>query len=873
MRIFSLDRSDPETISASLSRTLKPHSSPVIFSAVDATSTLLATGGADGVVKIWDIVGGYTTHTFHGHSGVISALHFFKVDLKRKRDPEPSVKPKKRRKSEADDEDADADGISALRLASGDEEGKIRIWHLQKRKCAAVLDSHVSVVRGLDFDEDEQLLLSGSRDKTAMLWDAATWTSRTTIPVLESVETACFVPGRKAFATGGENGRLRVWWITGQEATEPQAARAEEQGIVHIICSEALSSILAISADQNIVLHSLDAIPQKSGSTVAPLPILRRISGTHDEVIDLAYVGGSDKLIAVATNTEEVKILSLDSEGAQSTSDRYFGADVGVLQGHEDIVISLAVDWSGHWLATGAKDNTARLWRIDASTGSYTCCAIFTGHAESLGAVALPTQRPPTGSPAQANPLEHPPPYLVTGSQDKTIKRWDTSKLQALPTEPQKGNRANYTRKAHDKDINAIDISHDSRFFASASQDRTVKIWSLEDGEAVGVLRGHKRGVWSVAFAPKDTPAISGEMGSQASSSRGLVITGSGDKTVKLWSLTDYSCLRTFEGHTNSVLKVLWMPPAPKIDRSNDFDDEDHEMALDVPETNTDTQPSPPQLASAGSDGLVKIWDATSGETACTLDNHTDRVWAVAVAPTPSPASASASESTTTTRTLVSGASDAVLTFWTDTTSSTYRAATFASNARIEQDQALQNHIRTGSYREAITLALALNHPARLLGLLTSVVNTYPREVGSLTGVCAVDEVLGGLGDEQLFALLGRVRDWNTNAKSAGVSQRVLWALLRLYPASRFVNLRASGSGKANGGIKEMLDALRVYTERHYRRWEELMDESWLVEYTLGEMDGIGGGIGALTNGAGVGKVNGHGNEKGDVNGDVMMLE
>lgn len=864
MRIFSLDRSNPDTIAASLSRTLKPHSSPVIFSTIDATGTLLATGGADGVVKIWDIVGGYTTHTFHGHTGVISALHFFKVELKRKRSPETSTKSKKRRRSEADDEDTD--GISALRLASGDEEGKIRIWHLQKRKCAAVLDSHVSVVRGLDFDEEEQLLLSGSRDKTAMLWDAATWTSRTTIPVLESVETACFVPHRKALVTGGENGRLRVWWTTGQEATESQTARAEGQGIVHIICSEALSSILAISADQNIVLHALNSIPTKPGSKIAPSIVLRRISGTHDEVIDLAYVGGSDKLIAVATNTEEVKILSLESESAESSSDSYFGADAGLLQGHEDIVISLAVDWSGHWLATGAKDNTARLWRIDASTRSYICCAIFTGHAESLGAVALPSQRPPIGSPAQANPLEHAPPYLVTGSQDKTIKRWDTSKLQALPTEPQKVNRATYTRKAHDKDINAIDISHDSRFFASASQDRTIKIWSLEDGEAVGVLRGHKRGVWSVAFAPKDTPAISGESGGQASSSRGLVITGSGDKTVKLWSLTDYSCLRTFEGHTNSVLKVLWMPPAPKVDRSNDFDDEDYEMALDVPDTNTNTntQPSPPQLASAGSDGLVKIWDAISGEPACTLDNHTDRVWALAIAPP-----IATSDTTNATRTLVSGASDAVITFWTDTTSSTYQLATAASTQRVEQDQQLQNHIRAGSYREAITLALALNHPARLLGLLTSVVNTHPREEGSLTGVCAVDEVLGSLGDEQLFSLLGRVRDWNTNAKTAGVSQRVLWALLRLYPASRFVGLR----GGVKGGMKEVLDALRVYTERHYRRWEELMDESWLIEYTLGKMDGVGGGIGVLTNGSGVGKVNGHRSGKAEVNGDVVMNE
>lgn len=874
MRIFILDRSDEDEITVTLSKTLKPHTSPVISSTVDDTGTLLATGGADGVVKIWDIAAGYTTHTLHGHSGVISALRFFKVDLKRKRSSDAEeAKPKKRRKSEPENEDAD--GLSSIRLASGDEDGKIRIWHLQRRKCISILDSHVSVIRGLDFDEGEQLLVSGSRDKTAILWDASTWQSRTTIPVLESLETVGFVPGRQALFTGGANGVLRVWWITGQEATEKQSPRGEGQGIVAVIRNQSLSCLMAVHADQNLALHSLDAVTAKFGTRLPALPVLRRISGSHDEVIDMAYVGGSDRFVAVATNLEDVKILSLDTSRSGSSND-YFGADVGLLQGHEDIVISLAVDWSGHWLVTGAKDNTARLWRIDPSSDSFTCCAVLIGHAESLGAVALPQQRPPDGSPAQLLPLDHPPPFLVTGSQDKTIKRWDTSKLQSVPSEPQKINRSTYTRKAHDKDINAIDISHDNRLFASASQDRTVKIWSLEDGEAVGVLRGHKRGVWSIKIAPKDTPPITGETGSQVSSTRGLVITGSGDKTVKLWSLSDYSCLRTFEGHTNSVLKVLWMPPAPKLPHSSDPDDlDDDVMQLDQAEDTS--APSPPQLASSGSDGLVKIWDATSGEVACTLDNHTDRVWALATAPI-SPDS--------TTRTLISGASDAVMTFWTDTTTSTALAASAAGTLRLEQDQALQNHIRAGSYREAIVLALQLNHPARLLSLMTSVVNTYPKEEGSLIGVRAVDEVLGSLADGQLFELLCRVRDWNTNARTAMVAQRVLGALLRLYPANKFVSLKA-GSGGQEGGegsglrgkkasMKDVLDALKVYTNRHYRRWEELMDESWLVEYTLNEMDEIGGvGPAApapLVNGvakaaAAKQKVN------GEVKGDVVSVE
>jgi U3 small nucleolar RNA-associated protein 13 len=63
-------------------------------------------------------------------------------------------------------------------------------------------------------------------------------------------------------------------------------------------------------------------------------------------------------------------------------------------------------------------------------------------------------------------------------------------------------------------------------------------------------------------------------------------------------------------------------------------------------------------------------------------------------------------------------------------------------------------------------------------------------------------------------------------------------------------------------GMKDLLRALEVYTERHFRRLDELVDESFLVEYTLREMDEIGGGAVEITNG----HVNGDGHE------DVVMV-
>ncbi|KAH7391946.1 WD40-repeat-containing domain protein [Pyrenochaeta sp. MPI-SDFR-AT-0127] len=809
LRIYAIAFSDPddEAVELELTRTLRPHTSPVVTLATDRTGTLVGTGGADGVVKVWDIRAGYTTHTFHGHGGVVSALHFFEIEAPEKEDASENNKKRKRGKSRqegAESDHAQEGSHIQYRLASGAEDGKIRVWDLHKRKSAAVLDSHVSVVRSLHYSSEEKVLLSGSRDKTLILWDSRQWKAQRTIAALEGIESAGFVTNGQVIYSGGENGRVRLWSAaTGRELTQEQDPGTETDEIVNILHHPSLPYLVSVHADQVLNFHSLTSIePPFVEEAIEALTVFRRVSGTHDEVIDIAYVGRDKSLLALNTNSEDIRIITLNESDANEVGQgRYFGADVGLLKGHEDIVICLAVDWSGHWLVTGAKDNTARLWRIDPANDSYTCAAVLTGHAESLGAIALPLVVPQESSAAFTDPLSHPPAYIVTGSQDRTVKRWDITKdiKQKL--------RAKYTRKAHDKDINAIDIDPSASLFASASQDRTVKIYSAAEGEAIGVLRGHRRGVWTVKFAPKESQVPN-------SGNKGIIATGSGDKTVKIWSLADYSCLLTLEGHSNSILKLAWLPYRPVDTRDK----------------------RGPQIASAAGDGLVKIWDSLSGEAMSTLDNHTDRVWALVAH--------------STTGALVSGGGDSVITFWEDTTSTTLEAATTAENERVELDQKLQNYTFAGNYREAIVLALQMDQPGRLFTLFKSVVETEKPDIDSMSGLTAVDDVLSTLADEQLYKLLLRLRDWNTNVRTAPVAQKILWVIVKSYPASRLADLRPQGKVGAKGSLKDIIDAIRAYSERHYKRVEDLVDESYLLDFTLREMDEVGGDVQTLTNGA-----------------------
>lgn len=801
MRIYSLTISDNhDTVEATLIRTLKPHGTPVVVLAVDRTGTLLATGAADGNIKVWDLLGGFVTHTFRGPSILVSALRFFELDSGRfGEEHSTSKKAKKARRKTEDASDNKDDPTVRFRLASGSQDGKVRVWDLHKRAVVADLESHVSDVRGIDYSAEQHALVTASRDKTMIWWDAKSWTPKKIIPTFETMEAVGFVEDGRLTYTAGVNGCVRLWETdTGREVTSEQAEKPEGDSIVEAVLCVEQNLLLTVQMDHTLVLYQTPSM--RDALTIPELPPLeplRRISGTHDEIIDLAYVSPDRSMMALATNSEDVRLVSVaeSTEAADgiTASGKYFGQDIGLLKGHEDIVITLDVDWSGHWIATGAKDNTARLWRADRENDSYTCWATFTGHAESLGAIGLPKTVPQESSAAYQDPLNNPPPFLVTGSQDLTVKKWE------IPRQAQKKAKALFTRKAHEKDINALDINPSGQLFASASQDKTVKIWSSAEGEVQGILRGHKRGVWTIKFAPANTPVIQGDKGAVAG--KGLILTGSGDKTVKIWSMSDYSCLRTFEGHSNSILKVTWLNQHAEGDKSKRV-----------------------QFASAGGDGLVKVWDANSGETETTLDNHEDRVWAVVTHPE--------------TNMIVSGSADSTVTFWKDTSSETQAAAAEAATQLIEQEQELENYMHTGAYREAIALALQLNHPGRLLKLFSNVVNSTTPEEGSLCGLKAVDEVLGSLSDEQIFLLLLRLRDWNTNARTAVVAQRILWALVRSYPASKLSNLSVKGA-RGQKSLKEVLNALKVYTERHYKRTEELVDESFLVEYTLQEMENL----------------------------------
>ncbi|KAG0353800.1 hypothetical protein BGZ54_002037 [Gamsiella multidivaricata] len=315
-------------------------------------------------------------------------------------------------------------------------------------------------------------------------------------------------PDKKALVLGFENGEMRLLDTAGWSTI--RTLRGHTDRVECVIFSKAGNRIVSGSKDSSIRVWSL-----------------------QEETDSFALQGHTDEVTSVAFSPNELQLVS----GSKDMTARVWDLDsksfIFVLTGHTDEVRAVAWSPDGQQIASGSMDETIRLW--EASSGSHEM-ELSLGSRKAWSLLYIPgSQR------------------LIAGT-DGDIIIWD------LDTENDP-----IILEGHNSDIRSLEISADSQWILSASDDRTANIWSEETGEPVHTFSGHSKVALGAAFL-NDREAISlggDETGVKSVTALSYspcgrwLATGDSGGVVKIWDLMSGAEVCTLEGHTKYIKGVI----------------------------------------------------------------------------------------------------------------------------------------------------------------------------------------------------------------------------------------------------------------------------------------------------------------------------
>jgi WD40 repeat protein/energy-coupling factor transporter ATP-binding protein EcfA2 len=551
---------------------------------------LVASGGEDQVIRIWDAATGESLAGWSGHTSSIEIVAW------------------------------SPDGIQ---LASSDTAGMIYLWEARTGKTLGTLTGHGDTVRDIAWSPDGKLLASASEDNTVRLWDVQ---SRKSIATLsghyDRVLGVAWSPDGQRLASSSYEGTVLVWDM---EEIQAGAISTPTAALTNILPTRVVWSPdglrLAVGQGEgNIQLW--DAITLESVSI---------FSGHAGPVKDLAWSPDGQRL---ASASEDATLRVWDTES---------GASLQVLTGHTDMVTS--VDWGldGQQLATASLDGTVRLWRLETGESETIVTApanwVLDVAWKPLGQQLAFTNNPNdrtiaseiqlwdfetgegVGSPiVQGSTLQRiawspDGKVLASASADYTVSLYDVELQEPLAT-----------LNGHAAEVNEVTWSPDGLQLASAASS-SIYLWKPEAGASPKVLYGHTETVYGLSYSPDGQRLASAGMdsvrfwdvssGENTATMSGYeaiwlsvawspdgeqVASGASDGMILLWDAYTGERLAALAGHTGSIWDLAWSPDG-KV------------------------------LASASADETVRLWDVVAGTTITTLTGHQGTVRAVAWSP------------------------------------------------------------------------------------------------------------------------------------------------------------------------------------------------------------------------------------------------
>ncbi len=183
------------------------------------------------------------------------------------------------------------------------------------------------------------------------------------------------------------------------------------------------------------------------------------------------------------------------------------------------------------------------------------------------------------------------------------------------------------TLTGHSDSVWSVALNPDGQTLVSGSADKTIKVWNLDTGQLRRTLFGHSDTVRSVTFSPNGQ----------------LLVSGSGDKTIKLWNVQTGELVRTLTGHSGPVWSVvisgdgqtifsgsedntikIWLSTGKLVRTLTGHSNQVFSVAL-----SSDGH----TLASGSGDNTIKIWNVQTGKLLRSLTGHSNAVRSVAFSP------------------------------------------------------------------------------------------------------------------------------------------------------------------------------------------------------------------------------------------------
>ncbi|MCI0527794.1 MAG: NB-ARC domain-containing protein, partial [Nitrospira sp.] len=360
---------------------------------------LLATGGSNAEVGLWQVAEDKQLLACKGHTGRVRSVAF---------SPQDNL------------------------LASSSDDQTIKLWEIPTGQCLKTLQGHTNWVTSVTFSPDGSILASSSDDQTIKLWEVPTGQCLKTLQGhTHWVTSVAFNPNGRILASGSADQTVRVWEVHTGQCLKTLQGHTDWVGSVAFSPND---SILASSSEDKTVrvweVHTGRCLKTLQGYTnritsIAFSPDGQTFaSGNEDQTVKLWNVHTGQCLKTLQGHTTWVRSVAFSPNGntlASGSADYtlklwnvHTGQCFKTLRGHTSWVRSVAFSPNGSTLASGSEDQTVRLWEVH--TGQ--CFKTLQGHTNRVTCVAFsPDDR-----------------TLASSSEDQTIKLWDVHIEQCLKT-------------------------------------------------------------------------------------------------------------------------------------------------------------------------------------------------------------------------------------------------------------------------------------------------------------------------------------------------------------------------------------------------------------------------------------------------------